>query len=347
MRKWLLTLLLTTPVYAQVFTEDIAKINHFIAEEEIENFLRTPGATNVTGSYLMSLRNPLTDEAVELCAKNPADYKPLNIRYELVAVVEKEPNPPELKRERITTVFVARISEPAEEIIGKVKGILEEQATSAQNGTPGKFRISKSEDLSKSVVLYTGPETNIDVNSSVSAAGTYNLDLNTFRTTPISSNVDVQMDVTNRMSLSQKIDSGTDLKGSVTSTHSTGQRSLASLDGTKFELSSISAQARIDSQLNRQTKAYTEINYNNTPFGREVQAIAGFNVTVPANAELIVFTGRFSTTRNQELRRPANAAELGFEYKNKKGVTIYSRIRGGTDRTDRRVETGLKIDLNR
>lgn len=347
MRKWLLTFLLTTPLYAQVFTEDIAKINHFMAEEELDKFLRTPGALNVTGSYLMSLRNPLTDEAVELCAKNPADYKPLNIRYELVAIVEEEADPPVLKKERMTTVFVARISEPAEEIIGKVKGILEEQAASSQNGTPGKFRINKSEDLSKSVVLYTGPDTNIDVNSQISGSGTYNLDLNTFRKTPVSSNVDVQMDVTNRMSLSQKIDSGTDLKGSIESTHSTGQRSLASLDGAKFELSSISAQARLDSQVNRHAKAYSEINYNSTPFGREVKAIAGFDITVPRNAELMVFTGRFTTTRNQEFRRPANAAELGFEYKSKKGVTIFSRIRTGTDRKERKIETGLKIDLNR
>lgn len=347
MRKWLLSFLLTTPLYAQVFTEDIAKINHFMAEEELERFMKTPGALNVTGNYLMSLRNPLTDEAVELCAKNPADYKPLNIRYELVAIVEDEVNPPVLKEERVTTVFVARISEPANEIIGKVKGILEEQAMSSQNGTPGKFRLNKSEDLSKSVVLYTGPDTNVDVNSSVSAAGTYNLDLNTFRSTPLSSNIDVQMDVKNRMSLSSKIDSGTNLQGSIESTHSTGQRSLASLDGTKFELSSISAQARLDSQLNRHAKAYSEINYNSTPFGREVRAIAGFNVTVPKNAELMVFTGRFTTTRNQDFRRPANAAELGFEYKSKKGVTIFSRIGTGSDKKDRKVETGLKIDLNR
>lgn len=346
MRKLLVTLLLTSPVYAQVFTEDIAKINHYMAEEELEKFI-ADSSSGLPGEYLSSLSNPVSDEAVDLCVKSSADYKPLNIRYELIAVTQNEIAAKEEKEEkRITTVFVAKIYEPSNEITNTIKTALTQQALASQNDTAGKFKLSKSEDVSKNIVLYTGPGTSFDVTSKVSAAGTYNLDVTKLSSSSnVGSNAVLQMDVVNRMSVKQSMGDGTGLKGSLESSHTTGQRSLNSLDGTKFELSNISAQARIDSKLSRETNAYSEINYSNGAGGKEVRAIAGFDIRVPDNAELLVFTG-FSTSRSQAFRRPANESEVGFEYK-KKGVSVYGKVKNGSERKDTKFETGIKINLGR
>lgn len=55
MWKFFLSTLLITPVYAQVFTEDLAKINYYVSEKQVESYLEKPTSEGIPSHYLKSL----------------------------------------------------------------------------------------------------------------------------------------------------------------------------------------------------------------------------------------------------------------------------------------------------
>lgn len=162
----------------------------------------------------------------------------------------------------------------------------------------------------------------------------------------LKSNAQIQMDVSNRISINQQISRDTELKGSLESLHTTGTRAIDSLSGTKFELSTVRALARVDSAISRSVQGYTQVNYTANTYDKEVRAIAGLNIHASNNAEILIFTGY--SDRHSSLNRDlaSREKEFGVEYK-KKGVSIFGRFKEGDAQNGRTFETGIKIDLNR
>lgn len=352
MFKVLSFFLLISSAYSQVFTEDISKINHAIAEGQVEEVTKFDNKV-IDGAILRSLGaenyiNPETN-----CDDDWSKYKPLNIRYELVAVTQEEPKKPDLQPQ--TTVIIAKFEEREHPLIADIKSMIERQVqTGNSGGTMGRFQLKQNKDAGKTVVIYSGPGTSINVNSTLKAQGVMNIDVN-----PLFGNTDpstrlmtptIQMDVVNKLSINQELGSGASLKTSLESLHTTGVRGLESLDGTKFNLSTVRAQTRIDAQLDRNVQTYSEVNFTTNTVDREIRAVAGFDISAPDNAQILVFTGYTNKSSDLAGRNPASTGiskEVGFEYRPSKRTTIYTRFSDGMDRRDRKIETGIKIQLGR
>lgn len=352
--KWLAFFLIIGNAYSQVFTEDISKIAHVLSEEEVENFVLQPGssAEGIDGSYFQSLAVTPSMNKDNNCEEDPSKTKPVNLRYEVIAVTEEKPVDPKLPPQ--TTVIVAKFEEPENPIVTDIKKLITTQVQKGTSGGPtGKFELKQKRDLANTIVLYAAPGTSINLNSSVKAEGAMNLDVN-----PIFGSDDpnsrmvsptIQMDVVNRLSINQELAEGYGLKTTLETLHSTGVRGLDSLQGTKFNLNTFKAQTRLDAQLDRRTQTYTEVNYTTNTFDKEVRAVAGFDIQGPNNAQILIFTGY--TNRHSTIGRdPAgygSSKELGIEYKPKPGVSIYGKFKDGVDRRDKSYETGIRIQLGR
>lgn len=351
--KWLAFFLIISNAYSQVFTEDISKISHFLAEEEVNNFVLKPGSrSGIDGSFLQAMSVTPSMNKDNNCEEDPTKSKPLNLRYEVIAVTEEKPLDPKLQPQ--TTVIVAKFEERENPIVTDIKNLISSQVKNGSSGGPmGRFELKQHRDAGKTIVLYAAPGTNIDVSSTVKAEGAMNLDVNPLFGGDSSGSKlmspTIQMDVVNKLSVNQELAEGYGLRTTLETLHTTGVRGLDSLQGTKFNLSTFKAQTRLDAQLDKSTKTYTEVNYTTNTFDKEVRAVAGFDIKVPNNAQILVFTGY--TNKHSVLGRdPAgygSSKELGFEYKKKNGTTIYSRFKDGADKGGKSFETGIRIPLGR
>lgn len=352
--KWLAFFLIISNAYSQVFTEDISKIAHVLSEEEVDHFVLKPGSSaGIDGSFFQTMAVQPSMNRDNNCEENPAKSKPLNLRYEVIAVTEEKPADPKLRPQ--TTVIVAKYEEPENPLVTDIKNLIANQVQNGSSGTGmGKFELKQKRDAGKTVVLYAGPGTSIDINSSVKAEGAMNLDVNPIfgGATSTSSKVmspTIQMDVVNRLSVNQEIAEGYGLKTTLETLHTTGVRGLDALQGTKFNLSTFKAQTRLDAQIDKSTKTYTEVNYTTNTFDKEIRAVAGFDIKAPNNAQILVFTG-YTNKHSTIGRDPAgygSSKEVGVEYKPKRGVSIYSKFKDGSERRDKSFETGIRIQLGR
>lgn len=351
--KWLAFFLIISNAYSQVFTEDIAKISHFLSEEEVNHFVLQPGSSSgLDGSHLRALTVTPSMNKDNNCEEEPTKSKPLNLRYEVIAVTEEKPKDPTLQPQ--TTVIVAKFEERENPIVSDIKNLIASQVKNGSSGGAiGKFQLKQNRDAGKTVVLYTAPGTVIDINSSVKAEGAMNLDVNPlFGSANSSTQVvtpTIQMDVVNKLSVNQEIAKGYGLQTTLETLHTTGVRGLDALEGTKFNLSTFRARTRLDAQISRNTQTYTEVNYSTNTMDKEVRAVAGFDIKAPNNAQILVFTG-YTNKHSTIGRDPAGygtSKELGVEYKPKRGVSIYSKFKDGTERRDKSIETGIRIQLGR
>ena len=349
--KWLVFFLIISNAYSQVFTEDIAKISHVLSEEEVDHFVLKPGSSSgIDGSHFQSLAVTPSMNRDNNCEEDPTKSKPLNLRYEVIAVTEEKPLDPKLQPQ--TTIIVAKYEEKENPIVTDIKNLIATQVQNGGSGGPmGKFALKQNRDAGKTVVLYAAPGTSIDINSSVKAEGAMNLDVNPLLGAANSStkviSPTIQMDVVNRLSVNQEIAEGYGLKTTLETLHTTGVRGLDSLQGTKFNLNTFKAQTRLDAQIDRNTSTYTEVNYSTNTFDKEIRAVAGFDIKAPNNAQILVFTG-YTNKHSTIGRDPAGygpSKELGIEYKPKRGVSIYSKFKDGTERRDKSIETGIRIQL--
>lgn len=349
--KWLAFFLIISNAYSQVFTEDIAKISHVLSEEEVDHFVLKPGSsTGIDGSHFRSLAVTPSMNKDNNCEEDPTKSKPLNLRYEVIAVTQEKPKDPKLPPQ--TTVIVAKYEEQENPIVTDIKNLIQNQVQNGSSGgTVGKFELKQKRDLGNTIVLYAAPGTNIDINSTVKAEGAMNLDVapifggaspNTKLMSPT-----IQMDVVNRLSVQQEIAEGYGVKTTLETLHTTGVRGLDSLQGTKFNLNTFKAQTRLDAQIDRNTTTYTEVNYTTNTFDKEIRAVAGFDIKAPNNAQILVFTG-YTNKHSTIGRDPAGhgpSKELGIEYKPKRGISIYSKFKDGSERRDKSIETGIRIQL--
>jgi hypothetical protein len=350
MLKWLPLLFIATNVYSQDLIEDMSKITHILSEEEVDHFVLKPGPKKeIDGTFFLGLTVPKVQNEDNTCEKKPLDLKPLKIRYEVLAITEEKPKDPKLQPQ--TTVIVAKFEEKENPLVTDVKNMIASQVTTgSKGGKMGTFHLRQHRDAGKTVVLYEGPGTHIDVQSTLKAEGTMNVDVNpiigsdtTKALTPT-----IQMDVVNKLSINQEISKDVGVRTTVESLHTTGVRGLEALEGTKFNLSTFKAQTRVDAKLDRNVQSYTEVNYSTNTVDKEIRAVAGFDIKTSSNAQILVFTGYTNRSTNlgtYDRSQFGSAKEAGVEYKRKDGMTIFTRFKDGTGSRDRRIETGFKIPL--
>ncbi|MCM2351659.1 MAG: hypothetical protein NDI69_16700 [Bacteriovoracaceae bacterium] len=338
MWKTLFGLLILSPAYSQVFTEDIAKISHFIGENEVENFAKNPNSQGLPGGYLGSLVSQKYLDPMTNCEEEAADYRPKKVRYEVLAITEDVP-----KAE--TTVVVAKyeIQEEEHVLVKEVKKMLQ-----SQQSNPGRIEKSFSRDAGKKIIHYVNPNTEVKLNSEIKGKNSYSVDLQKADDKPSLVDSLLKVDVVNRLDIKQIVSSDTEIKGSLEATYTTGSKNIKALEDTSFYLDKVEAKARIDQQFGGRTKSYTEVGVTGNAFEKEVRVAAGLDITVPNNAQILVFTGYRSTQKelNRGMANKAEEAEIGVQYKTKKGVKFFGRVRDGSETTPT-YETGVEIPLGK
>lgn len=340
MWRSLIALLFIAPAYAQVFTDDVSKIMHVIAEQEVEAYVKNPTKEGIPAEFLDSLvSRDYIEPAAANCIEDKYKYKPLKLRYEVLAITEDEAVVPAVPK---INVFVAKYEFKEEEnpLVSKLKSVMNDQAS-----TPGTFQLKQAKGTGKKLVHFASSGTTIDLNSNVNAenAVSMSLDKATAKPTP---GATLQVDLVNRLDIKQVVTNDTNIKGAVESIHSTGAANLVNFSGMKMNLSTVKAEARVDTKVDTDTKSYAEVTYSGNDLERNVRINTGFEVKAAHNAEILVFSGvntRFSgsdtfANKKQEL-------EFGVKYKNKNGIRVFSRLRNGTEKRDTTFETGIEIDL--
>lgn len=342
MWKALIGVLFIAPAYSQVFTEDISKITHVIAEQEVEAFAKNPTKEGLPAEFLDSLVTEKYINPILNCEEDPKKYKPLNIRYEVLSISEDVPvfpNEPKLN------IVVARYKFREEEtaVMKSIKDVL-----ASQKETPGKISFKQGHGAGKQIFHYLAPSTTVQMNSKVNAENAIGMGLDqaTGKATPIAATL--QVDLVNRLDIKQVVTDDMELKGALESLHSTGTRNLDGLSGMKMNLNTVKAEARIDTKIQSNIKGYSEVNYSGNDLERNVRVHAGIDIRIPDQAaEIMVFSGyntRYHGAKTQSFSDKDSETEFGVKYKNKNGVRVFGRVRKGSD--DKSLyETGVEIDL--
>ncbi len=340
MWKALIFILFLTPVYAQVFTQDISKIAHHISENQLENFTQKPTAEGLPADYLKSMVSYKYLDPLTNCPDEESLYRPEKVRYEVLMISEDVPKAK-------TTVVVAKykIHEEDHVIVQTAKKILESQASH-----PGKFKANFSQGAGKKIIHYVNPNTSVKLNSEVRGENAYSVDVEKMKSAPAPIDTTLKVDIVNRLDITQVISSDTEIKGSLEALHTTGTRDLKALDGVTFHLDKVKANARLDQKLSSNVKSFTEVKYSGNNFEQDVSVTAGLDIQAPNNAEILVFTGY--TSRQQGLKTRSLAsnqeeAEIGIKYKTKSGVKFFGRVREGDEKSGTTYETGLEVDFGK
>ena len=335
----LMALLFISPAYSQVFTEDISKITHVIAEQELQAYIKNPTKDGIPSEFLDSLVTREYINPAANCVEDKYKYKPEKLRYEVLAITEDEAHLPAVPQ---INVFVAKYEFREEEnpLISKLKNVMNDQASN-----PGTFQLKQAKGTGKKIVHFASSGTTIDVNSNVNAenAVTMSLDNTTAKPTP---GATLQVDLVNRLDIKQVVTNDTHIKGAVESIHSTGAANLVNFSGMKMNLNTVKAEARLDTKVDTGTKAYSEVTYSGNDLERNVRINTGFEVKAAGNAEILVFSGvNTKFTGSDSFANKKQELEFGVKYKNRNGIRIFSRIRNGSEKRDTTYETGIEIDL--
>ncbi|WPU65186.1 hypothetical protein [Peredibacter starrii] len=339
MWRSLIALLFIAPAYSQVFTEDISKIAHVIAEQEVEAYAKNPTKEGIPVEFLDSLISREYIEPAANCIEDKYKYKPLKLRYEVLAITEDVATAPAVPQ---LNFIVAKYEFKEEEnpIVSKLKGVMNEQASN-----PGVFQLKQAQGTGKKIVHFASSGTTIDLNSNVNAenAVSMSIDKATARATP---GATLQVDLINRLDIKQVVTNDTQIKGAVESIHSTGAANLVNFSGMKMNLSTVKAEARVDTKVDTDTKSYAEVTYSGNDLERNVRINTGFEVKAAGNAEILVFSGvNTKFLGSDTFANKKQELEFGVKYKNKNGIRIFSRIRNGSEKRDTTYETGIEIDL--
>ena len=333
MWKIFLSAFFITPLYAQVFTEDLAKINYYLSEKEVEAQIDKPTPEGIPAHYLKSLVAQTYLDPLTNCEDDPSKYRPLKPRYEVLLISEDVPT-------QETTVVVAKYELQEEEhvLITEAKKMLE-----SQKDHPGVIEKTFSHEAGKKIIHYVNPSTEIAFKSNLRGENNITVDMEKIKDED-GVNTSIKLDVINRLDVRQALTNSTELKGALESGHTTGKRDLSSLDGMSFQLDKIKAEARINQEISHTVKGYTEVSYTQSLSKEQTRTIAGINITTPAQAQIIVFTGH-SISQNRGFANKDEESEVGVEYKTKNGVKFFGRVRDSEAGTA--YETGVEVPLGR
>lgn len=342
MWKAILCLILITPAYAQVFTEDIAKINHALGEKAVDDFLKQPSTEGLPEEYLQSLTAQKYLNSSQTCLEDPNNYKPKNQRYKVIVVTED--------KSKSIFVLAKHKNELTEALVNKAKNSLRNGAT----GNEKKFTASFTEGTNTDVITYIAPETVIKVNSGVKAEASYAVELDKSPDELIEMGAGVEVDWINRIDMKKKIGSAV-LSSSVEAEHSTDYMEVSSTgnkgpeDDVKLHFHKVSAGARIDAPLSQNVKSFTKVEYLGNFEGQDTKLTTGLNITAPDNAEIMIFTSYNARGSGFKLtKEKSDDAEIGFEYTNKNGVKVFGRVRDISSEYKEPVyETGIELKLGK
>lgn len=338
----LIGLLFIAPAFSQVFTEDISKIKYVIAEQEVERYSKNPTGEGIPAEFLESLVAREYIDPIVNCEQDKYRYRPPRLRYEVIAITEDEVKVPE---EPKVNIIVAKYEFKEEEnpLVTKLKSVLNDQANS-----PGTFQLKQAQGTGKKIVHYASEGTTIDLKSNVSAENAVSMSIDKTTAKPNPVGATLQVDLVNRLDIKQSITDDSDIRGAVESIHSTGAANLVNFSGMKMNLSTVKAEARLDTKIDSSTKTFAEINYSGNDIEKNVRVNTGFEFKAAGNAEILVFSGyntKFNGYKSDSFADKKKELEFGVKYKNKNGVRIFSRIRNGSEKNDTVYETGVEIDL--
>ena len=342
MWKALFCLFLITPAYAQVFTEDIAKINHVLGEQAVDDFLKKPSSEGIPEEYLQSLMAQKYLSSSQTCLEDPHKYKPKNQRYKVIVVAEDNV--------KSTFVVAQHKNELAEVLVNKAQTTLRDVAS----GGDKKFVASFAEGTNTDVIKYVAPETQIKVNSGVTAEASYAVELEKNPNELIEMGAGVEVDWINRVEMRQKLGTAV-LTSSIQASHTTDYVELSSNkkketeEKVKLNFDKVSAGARIDAPINENVKSFTQVEYLGKHEGQDAKLTTGINISAPDNAQVMIFTSyRARGNGYREAREKSDDAEVGFEYTNKNGVKLFGRVRDISSEDKEPVyETGIELKLGK
>lgn len=333
MWKLLLSLFLLSPVYAQVFTEDLEKINYYLSEKQIDQYISEPTTEGIPAHYLKSLVAAKYFDPITGCEEDFPKFHPKNPRYEVLLVSEDV-------AQQETTVVLAKYDMKEEEhvLVTEAKKVLE-----SQKDHPGVIEKTFSQEKGKRIIHYVNPNTEIAFKSNLRGENRISVDLDKIKNDD-GLNSHLKLDVVNRLDVKQVITNSTELKGALESGHTTGRRDLSSLDGMNFQLDKVKAEARLSQEISPRVKSYTEVNYTQGITTEHTKTIAGLHITTPQNAQIIIFTSH-SSRQNRGHTDKDEETEFGVEYKTKNGVKFFGRVRDSEAGTA--YETGVEVKLGK
>ena len=338
MIQFLIWPLFISLTYAQVFTEDISKINHFLAEAQLDLAAQTPKEDSIPAHYFKSLVPNVYYDPITNCEIDPIKFLPTEARYQLLLISEGLSQDPNLDSE-IKIVLAKIKSQNDESTIKALKDVLK---TNDEN--PGVFNLKYSNDAKANIIHYVAPETSITMQSKLElvSAASVNLSEKKEATNPF--DMTVQMGVVNRLDFQQNLTSSTSLKAALEATYSNHGKILDSSENLKLETRSFSSSARIDSKIDHHVQGFSEINVARGPIDQTTRISSGINIQIPNNAEILIFTGR----RGHKNLHQANLAseeskEIGIEYRKENDFKIYTRFREGEEGNV--IETGVEMRM--
>jgi hypothetical protein len=340
MKVALLGLLIAAPAFTQVFTEDIEKINHFIAEEEINRSLKKMPEDGIPAEYLRSLVYQRYLDPILNCDENTFSARPDNVRYEVIAVIEDLPEVEDKMVSEIKVLVAKYAAEEENPLLETIKKIGE-----TQKDNPGVINLKHNTKTGRRLLHYSNPNTSISFGSTVGTENKLELDVKDLKADTPSSAAKIKVDVINRVDIKQSVASDTSIKAGVEAIYSSGTQNLQTLTGVRMELTDIKADLRLDSEVDENTKAYTEIRYQENARYEDTRYLAGLTIKAPRDAQILVFTGHNTrkTFSGKHTLSRKTGKEIGVEYRNKKGVQFFGRIKEENDSNETIYETGVEV----
>lgn len=336
MWKLFIALIFITNAHAQNFLADISKIQHTIAENEVDAYLKKPIKEPIPVVYLDALMPVYAINPMTLCLEEVDEQKPLDLKYKVILVTQEVPEKPQEKVRTTVVLQKLKFEEQDSEIVQGIKNFVR-----TQGETPGKFSISDSTSRGKQLVTYAANGLSVNLNTSVKT--TNNLGMDIKAEDKIASTMSV--DFVNRLDIKQKIVEGTELNGSVESLKSTGAQDIARMGDAGVQVDRVNAEVKLSTKVDDKVSAYTGVVYRNDEFNniKEVKTVAGVNITLPNSNQIVIFTGETDTSSpNLQTKN----REYSVHFKMKRNTTFYGKIQDNAT-TGRYYEAGVSFDLDK
>lgn len=333
MWKVLFALIFIGSAHAQNFLEDVSKIQHTIAENEVDFYLKNPTQEGIPEIYLDALMPVEGFDPFSLCPVETDYYKPLDLKYRVILVSEEIPKDP-LEQPKTTVVLEQLKFEEQPEGFAKTV----DDFIKAQGSTPGKFSISETQSKGKQLITYSANGLSVNMDTNISATNSIGMDIKSENVVGASMSVDL----VNRLGVTQEIAPGTQIRGTVESLKSTGTKSIDEIGNAGVEVDRVNAEIKLDSKIDDRVTTYTAVTFKDDNFTQEVKTHGGLNLTLPNHNNLIVLTG-ITSTKSPGLQ--TRSREYSVEFVTKRNFKWYGKIQNN-DVQGRYYETGIKVDLD-
>ena len=336
MWKLLVALIFISNAHAQNFLADISKIQHTIAENEVDAYLKKPIKEKIPLVYLDALMPVYAINPVTLCLEEVEEQKPLDLKYKVILVTQEVPASPQGKSKTTVVLEKLKFEEQDSEIVKNIKNFVD-----TQGQTPGKFSVSDSTSKGKQIVTYAANGLSVNLNTSVKATNSLGMDVKA--EDKIASTMSV--DLVNRLDIKQKLIEGTELNGSVESLKSTGTQDISRIGDSGVQVDRVNAEVKLSTKVDDKVSAYTGVMYRNDEFNniKEIKTVAGINITLPNSNQIVIFTGETDTSAPN---LQSKNREYSVHFKMKRNTTFYGKIQDNAV-TGKYYEAGVSIDLDK